>query len=148
MTSTDYKTVRQSRIEGGGATVSVHYSSMTTRLILDTLNVGERKGSGRISGVKLHAQSWKAYLDLPIFFHANPDLLRIDLILTWNTTTANNPLQYQATWCQPRYEHSSPIPIYSKLPSLHPPRYSPFTLKLSLWPPPIQIGYKLFFVWR
>ena len=66
---------------------------LTTCLIFHTLNVRKSKGSGIMSGTKLPAQSWKAYLDLPRFFHANPGLLSEDLILTWNTTAANSSLQ-------------------------------------------------------
>ena len=125
----------------------LNFSDLTTCVILDTLNDRKCKGSGILSGMKVPAQSFKAYLDLPRFFHANPGLPSEDLILTWNTTTSNNSLKHQATWGQPRHERSSPIPIYSKLPSLHPPRYSKFPLNLSLQYPPIPIGYELFFVW-
>jgi len=98
MTTNECKIVRQGRIQGGGGTVSVlctHSSQniffsqggnpffplenwispiqsklrwLTTCLILDILNVRESKGSGIMLGMKLPAQSWKTYLDLPRFF--------------------------------------------------------------------------------
>jgi len=71
---------------------------LTTCLILGALNVRESKGSGIMSGMKLPAQSWRACLDLPRFFHANAGLLSEDLILTWNTTTAKNSQQHQGAW--------------------------------------------------
>ena len=58
-----------------------------------------------------------------------------------NTTTTNNSsLQHQTAWDQHSYAGSSSNLIYSRLPSLHPPRKFTFPFNLSLQDPPTPTG--------